>query len=90
MFELPPILTHNSVVHPPCKLVVDMGSPGRVAVTTSTHDSRIRTALSVPTSARVPIEIEPVLTNELQMVHEVLMAMYATHMWMIPPVAITN
>ena len=24
------------------------------------------------------------------MVHEVLMTMYATHLWMIPPVAITN
>ena len=65
MAEVPPILMHTSVAHPSYKLLVDMESPGRVEVTTSTHDSRIRTALSLPrTSAGVSTESEPVRTNK--------------------------
>ena len=65
MAEVPPILMHTSVAHPSYKLLIEMESPGRVEVTTSTHDSRITTAFSIhPTSAGVSTESEPVLTNK--------------------------
>ena len=43
---------HTSVTHQPYELVIRMESPGRVEVTTSTHDSRIRTALQHPYECR--------------------------------------
>ena len=56
MAEGPSILMHTSVAHPPYKLLIAIESPGRVEVTTSTHDSRTKTALSTP------LQCEPVLT----------------------------
>ena len=44
----PPIWMHTSVTYSPYELLIAMESPGRVEVTTSTHDSRIMTALSIP------------------------------------------
>ena len=44
----PPIWMHTSVTHQSYELPIHMESPGRVEVTTSTHDSRIRTALPIP------------------------------------------
>ena len=45
--KLPPISMHTSVTHQPYELFICMESPGRVEVTTSTHDSRIETALRI-------------------------------------------
>ena len=54
MAEGPPILMHTSVTHPPYKLLIAIESPGRVEVTTSTHDSRTKTALSTPLRVQGP------------------------------------
>ena len=39
---------HTSVTYSPCEVLLGMESPGRVEGPTSTHDSRVMTALSIP------------------------------------------
>ena len=50
----PPISMHTSVTHQPYELLIHTESPGRVEVSTSTHDSRIRTALPIPRRVQEP------------------------------------